>query len=104
MAIKECVHRLKVLADETRLMILRDIMDSSKSVTEINGKLRIEQSLLSHHLRVLRDAKLVVSERLGKSVMYRASPDILEGPRDTSIDLGCCQVRFDQVPSKGQRK
>lgn len=40
-------------------------------VTDIYVCLRIEQSVASFHLRILRDTKLVVTERKGKSILYR---------------------------------
>ena len=40
-------------------------------VTDIYVCLRIEQSVASFHLRILRDAKFVVTERKGKSIFYK---------------------------------
>ena len=40
-------------------------------VTDIYVYLRIEQSVASFHLRILRDAKFVVTERKGKSIFYK---------------------------------
>lgn len=53
----DCVDKLKVLADETRLAVLKILMDSPMQVGEMNNLLGIEQSLLSHHLQVQRQAK-----------------------------------------------
>ena len=58
-----CVGLLKVLADETRLAVVRQLLDKPKHVNEINAFLQLEQSLLSHHLRVLRKAGLITSRR-----------------------------------------
>ncbi len=99
-AVKVCVRRLKVLADETRLLVLRITMGSPKTVSQINQQVQIDQSLLSHHLKVLRDAGLVFSVRQGKSVLYQTSPDIIFKSQESSINLGCCKLTFNE-PSKG---
>lgn len=47
-------------------------------VTSIYVKLRIEQSVASQHLAVLRRAKLVSSEREGKSIFYSVNYQEIE--------------------------
>jgi DNA-binding transcriptional ArsR family regulator len=47
---------LKVLADASRLAMVRQWLDGAKHVGEINEALGLEQTLRSHHLRVLREA------------------------------------------------
>jgi ArsR family transcriptional regulator len=64
-------------------------------VGEINQQLGVEQTLLSHHLRVLREAGLVRSQRDGKSVLYRLSPAVEGARRGKAIDLGCCLISFE---------
>lgn len=91
-----CASLLKVLADETRLSVMQQLMDGPKHVGEINDGLRIDQSLLSHHLKVLRDKGLVISERDGKAVLYSLAPDVSIKDHDGKvINLGCCQLSFE---------
>ncbi len=91
-----CADRLKVLADSTRLEVVRLLLEGPQHVGELQRRLEIEQSLLSHHLRVLRGAGLVISERDGKSVLYRVAPDVSDvSVRGESIHLGCCVLSFD---------
>ncbi|QGJ70955.1 HTH-type transcriptional repressor SmtB [Planctomycetales bacterium 10988] len=91
-----CATILKVLADETRLSVLRQLMVKPKRVGELNAQLRLDPCLLSHHLKVLREAGLVQSKREGKSVRYCLSPQV-ESMRtvDKTLDLGCCKLSFD---------
>ncbi len=56
--------------------------------------LGVEQSLLSHHLKVLREAGLVVASRDGKSVLYRLAPEA-KTDSGKAINLGCCQLLFE---------
>ncbi|MCP2728801.1 ArsR/SmtB family transcription factor [Limnofasciculus baicalensis] len=90
-----CVRKLKVLADTTRLAVLQNLMEGPKHVGELNAVLEIEQSLLSHHLKILRDEGFVEATRDGKSVLYHFIPPIREVNDDRVIDLGCCLLCFD---------
>jgi ArsR family transcriptional regulator len=90
-----CAKMLKVLADEVRLAVVEQLLDGPKHVAEINEHLQVEQTLLSHHLRVLREAGIVQSQRDGKSVLYRLSPAVEGARRGKAIDLGCCLISFD---------
>ncbi len=47
---RDCVARLKILADATRLEIIRNLADTAKNVSEINESVQVPQNLLSHHL------------------------------------------------------
>jgi len=90
-----CASLLKVLADETRLAVVRQLIEGPKRVSEINEGLNLEQSLLSHHLKVLREAGLVLSERDGKSVTYRLAPQMESARKGKAINLGCCLIAFE---------
>ncbi len=92
-----CAGRLKALADETRLAVVRHLMKGPSHVGEIQSALGIEQSLLSHHLRNLRDAGIVESTRDGKAVLYRLLPG-LDSSREGIVDLGCCRLSFGLDP------
>jgi DNA-binding transcriptional ArsR family regulator len=84
------------LADETRLAVVQELLGGPRHVGEINTNLNVEQSLLSHHLQVLRRAGVVVSERDGKAVRYRLAPAIQKAPTADAIQLGCCLISFDR--------
>ena len=90
-----CASLLKVLADETRLAVVRQLIDGPKHVGEINEFLGLEQSLLSHHLRILRESGLVNSERDGKAVLYSLAPEFQVSTKGEAINLGCCLISFD---------
>ena len=94
-----CADVLKVLADETRLAVVELLMEGPRHVGEMMETLGVEQSLFSHHLRILRDAGLVTSERDGKAVLYRLAPDVKPVRRGRAINLGCCLLSFDAAPA-----
>ena len=90
----DCVRRLKVLADQTRLSVVELLMEGPRHVGELNAVLQIDQSLLSHHLRVLRDEGIVQADRDGKAVLYRLSPEVAPPPGSNAVNLGCCLLSF----------
>lgn len=63
----------KLLGDPTRLRILLACLDAPRSVGEIAAAAGASQSLVSHHLRLLRGARLVRGERDARQVFYQAA-------------------------------
>ncbi len=59
----EVAHALKVLGDPTRLLILERLMQGVQCNCEIGNDLDLPMNLISHHLKVLREAGLVNAER-----------------------------------------
>ncbi|WP_455206153.1 ArsR/SmtB family transcription factor [Kaarinaea lacus] len=85
-------RKLKALADASRWGIIRLLLDGPKTVSDLNLDIEIEQSLLSHHLKILRDEGLVEGERRGKCVFYRLAKNVRLMKRRKGLDLGCCQI------------
>ena len=67
----DAVKTLKALADPTRLRILRLLLQKDLCVCELVYILRMEQSRVSHQLRILRDAELAEDIREGRWIVYR---------------------------------
>jgi ArsR family transcriptional regulator, arsenate/arsenite/antimonite-responsive transcriptional repressor len=74
----------KVLADPHRLKILATIARNEEEVCvcDLTGGLPLEQPTISHHLKVLRESGLVLSERRGTWVYYRLAPGAIDALRD----------------------
>lgn len=64
------VEFAKALADETRQKILTLCCCQQLSVSDIVAELGVAQPTVSHHLKILKNAGLVRSERRGKLVLY----------------------------------
>jgi DNA-binding transcriptional ArsR family regulator len=60
----------RLLGDPTRLRILFFCLDEPRSVGDIAASLDLSQSLVSHHLRLLRGARLVRGNRQAKQIFY----------------------------------
>lgn len=89
-----CVEKLKALAEATRLQVLHELVDGEKSVSELQAALGVDQSLLSHHLAVLREAELVATTRARRSIRYRLADGVAAAGPPPGINLGCCQLSF----------
>ena len=90
-----CADLLKVLADQTRLAVVAQLLEGPRHVGQLNAALGLEPSLLSHHLRVLRDAGLVESRRDGKAVLYQLARAVRAARKGKAINLGCCLLSFE---------
>ena len=62
----------RLLGDPTRLKIVVSCLRSPLAVSDIADRLGLSVSLVSHHLRLLKGARLVRAERQGKQVYYEA--------------------------------
>ncbi len=60
----------KVFGDKTRIRILFCLQDSEKCVEDITEEIGMEQSAISHQLRILRDAKLISVRKEGRYSYY----------------------------------
>ncbi len=96
---QSCADFMKLLADETRMAVVQQLLAGPRHVHEINADLAIDPTLLSHHLRVLREAGIVNTEREGKSILYRLAPAVRLAQRRRVIDFGCCQLSFSAPAS-----
>jgi DNA-binding transcriptional ArsR family regulator len=61
-----------LLADPTRLGILKILAGGPKNVTALCNSMGLKQPTVSHHLGLLRMGRLVIGTRSGKSVVYVA--------------------------------
>lgn len=78
--LEEATETLRAIAHPIRLAILDLLSDGGQlTVTEIHTKLKIEQAIASHHLRILKNKNVVTVERDGKNSLYALShPDFYE--------------------------
>lgn len=68
---RQAVKIFKALSDPTRLRILMLLLQKNLCVCEVVFTLKMEQSRISHQLRILKDADLVEDVRDGKWTNYR---------------------------------
>jgi DNA-binding transcriptional ArsR family regulator len=77
--VAELADMFRLLGDTTRLRIVLACLDDPISVGDIAGQLELSPSLVSHHLRLLRAARVVKADRQGKQVFYAAADQHVSG-------------------------
>jgi len=58
------------LADPSRILILYELSNGTRNVTEISKNLKMSQPMVSRHLKVLRERNMVNTEREGAVIWY----------------------------------
>jgi DNA-binding transcriptional ArsR family regulator len=69
------------LGDPTRKAIFELLVDRPRAVGELAGELPVSRPAVSQHLKVLKDARLVVDQPVGTRRIYRVDPDGLAALR-----------------------
>ncbi len=73
--LSDLAELFKIFGDSTRIKILFALFHGEKNVTEICEVLEMNQSAVSHQLKILRTSKLISSRREGKAVIYGLADD-----------------------------
>ena len=92
-----CSRRLKTISDPTRWSVVAQLVGGGKNVAELNAVLGLDETLLSHHLKILRQEGFVQFVREGKNRRYYLGPDVKLTASGRGIDLGCCQLELDRA-------
>lgn len=73
--LSDLAELFKVFGDSTRIRILADLFSGEKNVSEICDDLEMNQSAVSHQLKILKVSKLITSRREGKAMIYSLADD-----------------------------
>ena len=83
------VRFFAALADPTRLAIIRELAGAEQvCACEFTSCCDVRQPTVSRHLRVLREAGIIDSERRGTWIYYRLRPEAVERLRALAGELG----------------
>ena len=77
--VSELADLFRLLGEATRLRIVLACLTEPLAVNDIASRLELSASLVSHHLRLLRAARLVKADRHGKQVFYAAADRHVSG-------------------------
>jgi ArsR family transcriptional regulator, lead/cadmium/zinc/bismuth-responsive transcriptional repressor len=69
----ELAEMFRLMGDQSRLRIILCCLDGPTAVGDIAERLGLSASLVSHHLRLLRAARILRAARRGKQVFYAAA-------------------------------
>ncbi|MEX0693685.1 MAG: metalloregulator ArsR/SmtB family transcription factor [Rhodospirillales bacterium] len=94
---REIADLFRILGDPTRLGIVYACLTTPMAAGDIAESLDISPSLASHHLRLLRAARLVRAERQGKNIYYVAADDHVSRVLSDMADHAFETVDEDQL-------
>src|SRR5207248_11268992 len=75
MANRTRIDGLAALGDPTRREIFERLAEGPRAVGELAGELPISRPAVSQHLKVLREAGLVIDRQVGTRRIYEVNPD-----------------------------
>ena len=75
---RQVTRVFKSLSDPTRLRLVLLLLERDLCVCELTATLKMEQSRISHQLRILRDAGLIEDTREGRWIIYRMPEAVKE--------------------------
>lgn len=84
--IQETSKFFKTIGDATRLKILLALSETEMNVSAITEYLEMEQSAVSHQLKLLRENHLVKSRKEGKTVVYSLDDNHVKSILSQTID------------------
>ena len=79
----------KVFGDDTRVKILISLAEGDKCVSEIVSAINVSQSAVSHQLKLLKESKLVKSQKEGRVITY----SLADSHVYTIINMGLEHIR-----------
>lgn len=86
---------LKALGEVTRIRIVGLLLQSPMEVGEIARRLEASNYNVSKHLRILREAGLLVLHKNGRKHFYAVRDEFTRNTQQGRIvDLGCCTFQF----------
>ena len=88
MAANAC-ELLKAMANEWRLMILCQLSEGERTVSELQNLLGLSQSALSQHLAILRREKIIRARKHAQSVSYSLTGDEATRVMESLHDIFC---------------
>jgi ArsR family transcriptional regulator len=82
------VRLFQALAEPTRLAIVRELARAPEvCACDLTSCCDVRQPTVSHHLRVLREAGVVETERRGTWIYYRLAPAVADRLRSLAVEL-----------------
>lgn len=84
---QDIMKGIKALADQNRLKIIQLLLKNSFCVGALSKRLNISESAVSQHLKILREAGIVIGIKEGYYVHYRVEKEMLAKIGNFILDL-----------------
>lgn len=105
----ETINVLKAMSDDTRMKILKMLLEYNYCVRAIARKLNLSEATVSQHLKILRESGLLEREKRGYFIHYTVNTELLKQVSDEILALTkiekkiCSPVRGGCTPSENVR-
>ena len=97
LAIEDASYLFKAIGEIHRLEILSLLTKGPLNVESILQKTKIEQSLLSKHLNILKSAELVLTNRKSRNIEYSLNPEFHSKLQKNTLSLPCCEIKLKNI-------
>ena len=99
---KEIAAMFKAFCDENRLQILEMLREGEKCACHILEEMQITQPTLSHHMKILCDAGVVVGRKEGKWMHYSISAEGVRIAKEYLTELTTANPTRENEPCCGE--
>jgi len=90
------VRFLRCIGEPTRLQIIKLLADGEKCVSEIVEGMNREQSLVSHHLRAMKECNIVIARQTAQKIYYKLTDsrlaELVFNSEALMRELSLCQL------------
>ncbi len=92
-----CIPYLKALSDDNRWRMVKELLRTPLTGSDLVERLGMSQYNVSKHARVLREAGIITCQRQGKHVYFSITAGFQAGlcMEKKTLSLGCCTFEFD---------
>ena len=101
---RDAVQVFKALSDVTRVEIIQLVGEAPRNVTELTSLVGVSQPKVSRHLKILRDAGLLMDVRKGKWVWYQLALERKGEPAGAAISAMASLFSGKELPTSGVRQ
>ena len=98
---EEAANLMRSLSSEKRLMLLCQLADGERSVTDLCDALDLSQTNASQQLAILRREGLVKTRRHGQMIYYALAGDSARRVIEVLYELYCCKPAKAARPRRG---
>lgn len=89
---EQSVKIFKALGHPIRYKIIKFLYDGPKCVCKLNEDIEFSQANLSQHLKILKEAGILTSEKIGMNIHYRISSEEIKNIIDSVDRFVCSQL------------
>ncbi|MEM7645458.1 MAG: metalloregulator ArsR/SmtB family transcription factor [Pseudomonadota bacterium] len=83
-----------VIGEKSRLKIILQCLHQEQKVNQLLRETGLEKSLLSKHLKVLRENDILEVRRDGREAFYQVNPSLLSPEQESTLELDCCKIEL----------